>query len=172
MLIRQEHPFVELNYYVATLTFEGVELFLNRGGIWGNFSVAETILAPTLEALEYHYYKWNYCYISDDTDVKVKKLKMNITIEDIYGSDKRLENRKEVKMMKKEYTLQETLERIELLERENKEIKEELENTKKELAAKSEIVEQFEAGKQVLQSMYERSKAGTLWDWARDEDTN
>lgn len=91
MLTNKESSFIGRTYFVATFTLEEVELFLNSGGVWGEFSVGETILSPTLEALEYHYYKWNGDHITNDKDIKVKKLTMNITLKDIeckeFGDD-------------------------------------------------------------------------------------
>lgn len=69
-------------YYVAILQYEQVDLYLNRGGIWGEFSIGETILAPNPKALNYHYYKWNKCEIKDDYDVRVQKVCLDITFEE------------------------------------------------------------------------------------------
>lgn len=68
--------------------------------------------------------------------------------------------------MSTEYKLQlhEAFERIEFLESQNKKLMDELEITKKELKAKNEIVEDFEMRKRILQSLYDMSQSGELWN--------
>lgn len=76
-----------LEYFVATMIFEGAKLYLNRNGVWGEFSISETVLAPTIKALNYHYYKWNNCYIKEDSCIVIEKVHMNLSFEEERNED-------------------------------------------------------------------------------------
>lgn len=77
---------MESVYFAATCEFEDIgKLYLNRGGIWGEFSVFETVLVTTIESIKYHYRKWNNCEISHDPGVDIEKVTINVTFKDIFN---------------------------------------------------------------------------------------
>ena len=74
---------MEFEYYVATTVFEGIKLYFSKSGVWDEFSIASCIMAPSEKALDYHFYKWNRCHIEEDEGVKVEKLKMQVSFEEV-----------------------------------------------------------------------------------------
>lgn len=75
---------MENTYFVVSCEFEDIgKLYLNRSGVWGEFSVFETVLAPSIKALNYHYQKWNRCDIEEDVGAKVEKIRINVAFEDV-----------------------------------------------------------------------------------------
>ena len=75
---------MESTYFVVSGEFEDIgKLYFNRNGVWGEFSVFETVLAPNIKALNYHYQKWNKCDIEEDAGAKVEKISINVVFEDV-----------------------------------------------------------------------------------------
>lgn len=72
---------MKLYYFVATMLLEGEKLYFNKNGVWGEFSIGETVLAPTIKALDYHYNKWNGCKIIEDQSVVVEKVNFDISFD-------------------------------------------------------------------------------------------
>lgn len=73
---------MEKVFYIAT--YEDTDfgkLYFGKDGIWREFSVGATLLANNIEALNYHYEKWNRCNISQDVEVRIEKVKVTVEFE-------------------------------------------------------------------------------------------
>lgn len=76
---------MEKSYFVVNCTYDDIgKVYLNRGGVWGEFSIFDTVMGTTVEALNYHYFKYNGCNIAQDVESNVEKVTINLTFKDVF----------------------------------------------------------------------------------------